>query len=217
MVKDHHFTKVEKYILRPLCPFTKPLFRGIMGIKSEGAENIPDGPCIVASNHRSHLDPPVLNSVFPEPLVFLAKEELFKPPLGWFIKHMRALPVKRKGDMEVLKAALELLEKGIKIAIFPEGTRAMPGRFLNPKPGVGILAIKSSVPVLPVLIEGTDVSLPRGSKFPRLFGNIAVKIGKPFTIEGLADNPKGYREASRIIMKKIQELSEESSSSLISL
>jgi 1-acyl-sn-glycerol-3-phosphate acyltransferase len=209
-----HFTNVEKYILAPLCPVAKPLFRALFGIKFYGLENVPEGACIVASNHRSHLDPPVLNSVFPQPLVFLAKEELFRPPLGWIIKHMRALPVRRNGDLEVLKKALDLLKKGLKVAIFPEGTRARPGEFLRPKPGVGILAIRSGCPVLPVLIEGTDRSFPRGAKFPKPFGSIKVVIGKPMSFEGFEDSPAGYRIVAREVMAKIQELS---SSSFISL
>jgi len=215
--RDHHFTRVERYLLRPLCPLGKLLFRKLMGISAEGTENIPEGECIVASNHRSHLDPPVLNAVFPEPLIFLAKEELFNPPLGWVIRHMRAVPVKRRGDVEVLSLSLEFLKRGLKIAIFPEGTRARPGQFLKPKPGVGILAVKSGAPVLPVLIEGTDLSMPRGSKFPRPFGNIRVKIGKPFRAKDFSDDPRGYREAAEEIMRRIQELSKESSSSLRSL
>lgn len=217
MREKHYFTWAEHYLLRPLCPVGKPLFRTLMGIKAFGTENIPEGACIVAANHRSHLDPPVLNSVFPEPLIFLAKEELFRPPLGWILRHMRAIPVKRRGDVEVLNASLELLKKNLKVAIFPEGTRARPGEFLRPKPGVGVLAIRSGAPVLPVLIEGTDLSMPRGSKCPKLFGKIEVKIGKPFIAQGYDDSPKGYKEAAQEIMRKIQDLSEDSSSSLRSL
>ncbi len=217
MRDQHYFTWVEHYLIRPLCPVGKPLFRILMGIKAVGTEKIPEGACIVASNHRSHLDPPVLNSVFPEPLIFLAKEELFRPPLGWILRHMRAIPVRRRGDVEVLNTSLELLRRNLKVAIFPEGTRAKPGEFLKPKPGVGLLAVKSGVPVLPVLIEGTDRSMPRGSKCPKVFGSITVTIGDPFTAQGFEDSPRGYKEAAKEIMRKIQTLSEESSSSFRSL
>lgn len=214
MKGEVHFTKIERYILNPLCPVAKAIFRWFFGIKYSGLENVPEGPCIVAANHRSHLDPPVLNSVLPRPLVFLAKEELFKPPLGWFLKHMRAIPVRRRGDFEVLKISLDLLNKGLQIGIFPEGTRAQPGKFLKPKAGVGILAVKSGVPVVPVLIEGTDRSLPRGAKFPRPFGDIRVRIGQPLVFKDSDDSPRGYREVAERIMQRIQELS---SSSLRSL
>ena len=201
-------TPVGRFLIRPLCPVAKPLFRKLLRIRVYGAENIPPGgPFIVASNHRSHLDPPVLNSAFPEPLVFLAKEELFKPPLGWFIRHMRAVPIKRgSGDVDTLEMTLDLLHRGCHIAIFPEGTRAKPGEFLRPKPGVGLLAVKSGAPVVPVLIEGTDRVFPKGEKFPKPGHPIDVRIGKPKVYRAYEDNLKGYRKASLDIMEEIKKL-----------
>ncbi len=201
-------TPAGRYLLKPLCPIFKPLFRRVFRVNVLGAENIPrSGPFIVASNHRSHLDPPVLNSVFPEPLVFVAKEELFKPPLGWLIRHMRAVPIRRgAGDVETLEMVLELLHKGCGVAIFPEGTRARPGKFLRPKPGVGLLAVKSGVPVVPVLIEGTDVVFPRGKRFPSPGYPVRVIIGKPKKYTSYEGNLKGYRKASLDIMDSIRSL-----------
>ncbi len=201
-------TVVGRYLLKPLCPYIKPIFRILLRVTTYGCENIPKGKAfIVASNHRSHLDPPLLNSVFPEPLTFLAKEELFKPPLGWFIKHMRTIPVKRgKGDTSALETALELLSQGYPVAIFPEGTRAEPGNFLKPKIGVGLLAIKSKAPVIPVLIEGTDKILPRGSKIPRFFHSVKVFIGFPKTYVNQEDNPRGYKKVALDIMEEIKKL-----------
>ncbi len=199
-------TPVGRFLIAPLCPVAKPLFRGIFRVSAHGLENVPkEGPYIVASNHRSHLDPPVLNSVFPEPLVFLAKEELFKPPLGWIIRHMRAVPIRRgTGDLDTLEMTLELLRRGCKICIFPEGTRARPGEFLRPKPGVGLLAVKSGVPVIPVLIEGTDRVFPRGSRFPKPGPRIEVFIGRPRSFENYPDNLKGYRKVALEIMEEIK-------------
>lgn len=201
-------TPIGRYFIKPLCPITKPIFRKIFRIEVYGDENIPSqGSYIVASNHRSHLDPPVLNSVFPEPLVFLAKEELFKPPLGWIIRHMRAIPIRRgAGDVDTLEMTLELLHKGCAVAVFPEGTRAKPGEFLRPKPGIGLLAVKSGVPVVPVLIEGTDRVFPRGSSFPKPGPPISVYIGKPRKFLGYEDNLKGYRKVSLEIMEEIKAL-----------
>jgi 1-acyl-sn-glycerol-3-phosphate acyltransferase len=202
-------TTVGKVFIKPLCPLVKPLFKKVFRVEVVGYENIPQsGPYIVASNHRSHLDPPVLNSAFPEPLVFLAKEELFKPPLGWFIRHMRAVPIRRgSGDVDTLEMVLELLHKGCPVAIFPEGTRARPGEFLRPKPGVGLLAVKSGVPVIPVLIEGTDAVFPRGSKAPKPGYPIRVYIGKPRRFDGYEDNLKSYRKVALEIMEAIKSLS----------
>ena len=201
-------TPIGRYIIKPLCPVFKPLFRKVFNIGISGVENIPlRGPYIVASNHRSHLDPPVLNSAFPEPLVFLAKEELFKPPLGWFIKHMRAVPLKRSAkDIETLEMTLGLLKSGCPVAIFPEGTRARPREFLRPKPGVGLLAVKSGVPVIPVLIEGTDSVFPKGKMYPKPGHPIRVIVGEPKSYKDYEDNLKGYRKASLEIMERIKSL-----------
>ncbi|WPM31789.1 lysophospholipid acyltransferase family protein [Hydrogenobacter sp. T-2] len=200
-------SRFSKIFLAPFCPSVKRAFRSLFRIEAYGLENIPKEPCIVVSNHRSHLDPPVLNSVFPEPLRFLAKEELFKVPiLGKLLPHMGALPVKRgSGDLEVLELALELMHFGCKVGIFPEGTRADPGEFLRPKLGVGLLAIKSQRPVLPVYIEGTDKVFPRGAKFPKPGHPIRVFIGKSKVYYD-EDNLKGYRRVAEDIMESIKEL-----------
>lgn len=198
-----------RFFLAPLCPTAKRLFKVLFRVEVYGFENIPEGPCIVASNHRSHLDPPVLNSVFPEPLRFLAKEELFRVPvLGRFLPHMGAIPVKRgAGDVEVLHLAMELMHMGCKVGIFPEGTRADPGKFLRPKLGVGLLAIKSKKPVLPLYIEGTDRVMPRGSSFPKPGPPIRVYIGKAYLYTE-EDSLKGYRKVAEDIMERIRKLAE---------
>ncbi len=198
-----------RLLLQPLCPIAKGIFKKVFNVSVKGTENVPQGPCLVVSNHRSHLDPLVLNSVFPEPLRFLAKEGLFKLPiLGPLLPHMGAVPVRRgSGDVEALKTALKLLYKGCKVCIFPEGTRANPGEFLKPKLGAGFIAIKSAKPILPVYVGGTDVVMPRGASFPKLGHPIKVVIGRTFTVTYLEDNLKGYRHAVSIMMEKIKELS----------
>ena len=202
-------TFLGRFLLSPLCPPAKYLFRKILKVRVTGLQHLPgEGAYIVASNHRSYLDPPVLNSVFPEPLIFLAKEELFKPPLGWIIRHMRALPIKRGArDLSALELAMELLRKGCKVALFPEGTRAKPGEFLRPKPGIGFLAIKSGVPVVPVLVEGTDKVFPRGAKLPRPGHPVKVVIGKPRRFVECGEGPEAFRKVSLEIMESIKELS----------
>ncbi len=202
------YSSFARFLLLPWCPVVKPAFRKIFKVRVRGAENIPNGSFIVASNHRSHLDPPVLNSVFPEPLHFLAKEELFKNPvLGFILKHARAIPVRRgSGDVEVLELSLELLHRGCSICIFPEGTRAKPGEFLKPKLGVGLLAVRSGSTILPVYINGTDKVLPKGGRFPSFGVSVEVVIGKPKSYRGLQDNIKAYRKVAVDIMDSIKEL-----------
>ncbi len=202
-----HSTFAKLFIL-PLCPAAKLGFRKIFRVSVEGLENVPKGSFIVASNHRSYLDPPVLNSVFPEPLHFLAKEELFKNPiLSFFLRHARAIPLRRgAGDIAVLEMAVGLLRRGCSVCIFPEGTRAAPGEFLKPKLGVGLLAVKSGAQILPVYVEGTDRVLPRGSKLPSLGSPIRVVIGKPKRYREPREGAKVYRKVALEIMESIKEL-----------
>lgn len=184
----------------------KPVFRFLLRIKSEGVENIPrEGPCIIASNHRSHLDPPVINIISPRPVLFLAKRELFEVPvLGWFIRKAGAIPVNRDGrDVSSLKRALNALKDGNCIGIFPEGRRAKPGEFRRPQSGVGFLIEKAKAPVVPALIEGTDKILPVNSKLPKLFMyNIHVKVGKPINFHGIND----YQHIADKVMEEIKSL-----------
>ncbi|MDW8032401.1 MAG: lysophospholipid acyltransferase family protein [Aquificaceae bacterium] len=198
---------MSRWLFSPVCPLVKFAFRKLFRVEVYGVENIPPGPCIVASNHRSHLDPPLLNSIFPKPLRFLAKEELFRVPLlGRLMPHMGALPVRRgSGDLEVLELALELLHFGCKVGIFPEGRRADPGEFLKPKLGVGLLAIKSQKPILPVYIEGTDLVFPRHARFPKPGHPIRVFLGRS-RVYYEEDSPKGYRRVAEDIMESIKEL-----------
>ncbi len=202
-------TFAGRFLVKPLCPVARRLFRTVFRVRIFGEENIPaEGAYIVASNHRSYLDPPVLNSVFPEPLFFLAKEELFRPPLGWLVRHMRAVPVRRgAGDVTVLELSLEILHRGCPVCVFPEGTRAAPGTFLKPKVGVGLLAIRSGLPVLPVYIDGTDRVFPRGARFPKPGHPVGVFVGKPRRYLGYEENLKSYREVALDIMDAVIALS----------
>lgn len=186
----------------------RPIFKKLLRINVLGIENIPlSGGCILAANHRSHLDPPVLNIISPRPIIFLAKKELFDVPvLSFIIKKAGAIPVKRdKSDISTIKTAINLLKEGYVLGIFPEGTRAKPGEFRKPQGGVGYLIEKAKVPVIPILIEGTDKVLPVKSKFPKLFMyNIDVKIGKPIHFEGLTS----YEHIAEKVMHEIRKLKE---------
>lgn len=184
----------------------RPIFRGLLRINVKGVENIPkDGPCIIAANHRSHLDPPVINIISPRPVLFLAKKELFEiPVLGWLIKKAGAVPVSRDGrDISTLKKALTLLRDDQCIGIFPEGSRAKPGEFRKPQPGIGFLIEKAKVPVIPILIEGTDKVFPVKSKLPKLFMyNIDVSVGKPINFHGIGS----YEHIADKVLEEIKNL-----------
>lgn len=202
-------TIIGKYIIKPTWFFIRPFFRKIFKINVYGFDNIKGlSGVIFASNHRSHLDPPVLNSVVEEPLYFIAKQELFEAPvIGFLYNHMRAIPVKRgSGDMSAIERAIELLNIGCNVCIFPEGRRAQKGEFLKPKTGVGIMVVKAKKPVIPVFIENTDINFPPGDKYPVPREPINVYFGKPIYFGELEDNIQSYKLVANEVMGHIKSL-----------
>ena len=157
------------------------LFKVLFRLQVSGLENIPlKGGFILASNHISYLDPPALGAVCPRKLRFLAKEELFTGVLGRLIANLNTFPIKgQPGDLMSLRRAIKELEAGRALAIFPEGRRTADGRLGEPMPGVGLLAAKAGVCIVPAFVEGSNRALPIGSKFIRL-EKIKVYFGKAF-------------------------------------
>jgi 1-acyl-sn-glycerol-3-phosphate acyltransferase len=170
----------------------------------KGWENIPSkGPYILVSNHISNLDPPILGISTPRRLHFMAKAELFKNPLvGWWLKKLWAFPIKRgESDFGALKATLKFLKEGYPVLLFPEGTRRMDDKPIPPQAGVGLVAIKSQAPIVPVFIKGSNKAMPPGAKF---FTRHLVEViyGKPFTVPAALT----YEEASLRILEKINDI-----------
>jgi len=179
---------------------------------------------LLVSNHVSVLDPPFVDGAAPRRLYFMAKEELFRIPLlGRLIRALNARPVRRDGsDTRALKAALAQLEEGHALLVFPEGTRGEEGRPLREgKAGVGMLAVLSGAPVVPVYVSGTGAALPRGRSLPRPT-RVRVTFGPPLTfkMQGQRDGRGGkragddgrkeaYREAAQEMMRAIGQLREQ--------
>lgn len=184
--------------------FTKALSFCFFPRKVHGFENLPiKGAYVLASNHISNLDPPILGISTKRRLHFMAKAELFKNPImGWWLKQLWAFPIKRgTADLGALKQALKYLEQGEPVLVFPEGTRRAEGKETKVQPGAGFLVNKSQAPVVPVLMQGSDKAMPRGSKsFKRVL--VTVTIGKPFTVPPDLTN----EEASVYILNKINTL-----------
>ncbi|NLI95641.1 MAG: 1-acyl-sn-glycerol-3-phosphate acyltransferase [Synergistaceae bacterium] len=158
-------------------------------------ERIPQKrPLILASNHCSNLDPPVVGSVFEERMRYIAKAALFKPALfGFALKSLGAVPVSREDERKaalVLKAFLGFLESGQNILIFPEGKRSQDGNLQPLEGGVALLCQKSGCPILPVHVSGTFSALPMGCVFPRP-AKIVMNYGYPIDP---AEFPNGLSE-----------------------
>lgn len=179
--------------------------------KVEGRENIPlKGPVILASNHTSFLDPPVIGAAVNRPVWFIAKAELFHPtPLGWLLRKLGAYPVRRgEGDRAILRWALETLDAGEALVIFPEGTRSPDGRLQSPQPGIGLIALKSKAPVVPIGIIGSYEAMPVKAYFPKP-KPLWVRIGLPLLFPDLYSDriTKERAEAcARRIMQAIASL-----------
>ena len=137
----------------------QPFFLVYFRMKRIGMEHIPkDGQLIIASNHRSFMDPWVIGMLLRRPIYYVAKTELFhRRSVAWLLSSLGAFPVDRgHGDRDAMDAARRILERGDVVVIFPEGTRTRPGPLGTPKRGVGRLALETGAPVVPVALIGTE-------------------------------------------------------------
>ena len=179
------------------------VFKIFFAMKIEGKENIPRrGGAILASNHLSYLDPIVLGIFVPRRVNFMAKEELFENFFfRWMIVKLGAFPTKRNRiDRTTYRTVLKLLQKREVVVLFPEGTRNTDGTIGQLRPGTARIALKADVPIIPIIIWGTEKILPRGKKLIRL-AKIRARAGKP-----LRKNVPSNREIAR---KDIEELQNE--------
>ena len=153
-----------------------------------GTENVPSsGPLIVACNHVSYLDPPLMGCLCPRRISYMAKKELFEVPvLGPMIRGLGAYAVDRKGSAtSAIRRSLQVLEAGGAVGIFPEGTRNRTGE-VEPQTGVALLASLAKAPVVPACIVGSDRAL-RLHRIDVAFGPpISLQAGRKATREDLA-------------------------------
>jgi 1-acyl-sn-glycerol-3-phosphate acyltransferase len=172
----------------PGSVITLGLMQVVGGVRVEGAQHVPaTGPFILASNHTSLADPPILGATVGHRngrlIHFMARHEIRGwPVIGWLADNAGVFFVRRgESDRAAQRLALQLLAAGRPIAIFPEGTRSRDGRLGSARPGVTLLALRSGVPVLPVGIAGTHRIFPGGSRFPHR-SPVTVRIGAPFVL-----------------------------------
>lgn len=183
------------------------LFRGEVA----GLENLPgDGAFLVAANHASHLDPPFIGAVLPHQMAFFARKSLWKPGLAaWWMDGVGAIPVDRDGsDLTAIKRVLGTLAAGRPIALFPEGTRSPDGRLQPAKAGVGLIACKTGVPVVPCRIFDSHLALGRAGGF-RPGTPVDIVFGKPLAhsdYDQKTDGKERYQRASERIMAAIAAL-----------
>jgi len=181
------------------------LFRG----EVSGVENIPrQGGFIVAANHASVLDPPLIGSRVPRQMTFFARKTLWKGGIiSWWLNTVGTVPVDRESgsDVSAIKRVLQVLKEGNALIVFPEGTRSPNGALQTARPGVGLLACRTGVPVVPVHIFGTFEALGRDGPL-RVGIPISMIFGRPLLpadYDSPADGKERYQRASERIMAAI--------------
>jgi len=182
-------------------------------VNRENLLDLRDGGYVVASNHVSFLDPPLVGIAFRENLHFFARKTLFDNPIfGWVLRQIQAIPVNQdQPEISTLKNIIQLLKDGQKVVIFPEGERTLDGKIKEVgQAGVGMMVEKSGAKVLPVRLFGPEIAMPRNSKRIRSVP-VTLVVGEVMdfsaVIEDKAlDRREKYERITARIMEAIRRL-----------
>jgi 1-acyl-sn-glycerol-3-phosphate acyltransferase len=176
-----------------------------------GAENIPkQGGAIIASNHLSFVDSIFLPLKIRRPVTFLAKSDYFTGKgvkgalIRWFFKSTGQLPIDRSGGKaseDSLNTGLGVLERGLLLGIYPEGTRSPTAKLYRGRTGIARMALEAQVPVIPVAMIDTEKVQPIGSKYPKIH-RVGVVIGEPLDFSRFA-GMEGERAVLRAVADQI--------------
>lgn len=192
--------------------FTATLYAAFFRGDVAGTEHLQiDGPFLIAANHASHLDPPIVGSQVGRQMRFFARKTLWSNAItsGW-LDRTECIPVDRdSGDVGAIKRVLQALKDNRAVVLFPEGTRSPDGQLQKPKAGVGLMACKSGVPVVPCRVFGSFEAFGKGAAFPRFGTPISIIYGRPIS-PGEYDDPSlgkaRYEAAATRIFERIAAL-----------
>jgi 1-acyl-sn-glycerol-3-phosphate acyltransferase len=188
---------------------SKAIAKTFFSYRVIGAENmIEEGPCIIAANHCSYLDPPLVGVACKRAIHYLARKTLLDVPvLGPILPELNVIPVDQKNaDRSALMGAIRVVRNGGAVLIFPEGTRSPDGKLQTAQPGIGMIAGKTGAPVVPVKISGSYKALSRGKGLPRMTA-IGVKIGhRLYFSDTKAGSRSDYLESSKRVLTAINEI-----------
>jgi 1-acyl-sn-glycerol-3-phosphate acyltransferase len=200
MTLTYRFSLLAAKLLAKLC------FR----FKVINPERLPEsGPLLIASNHVSFFDPPIIGITFPKDICFLARKTLYSNPVArWMFPRLNVVPVdQEKAEVGPLKTVIRLLKDKKRVLVFPEGARSEDGSLQKGEAGAGFIVGKTLTPVLPLRIFGGYEALPIGSSKVK-FRPITVVVGEMihFTAEDFANGKESYLAASQRIMEAISKL-----------
>jgi 1-acyl-sn-glycerol-3-phosphate acyltransferase len=173
---------LDTLLYRFAYSFIPPLWKLLFRVKISGHEHIPSsGAVVLASNHRSNLDPFFLGVSFPRQIHFMAKAELWKvKALGLLIDRLGAISISRgRADRQAIKRAIEVLDAGAVLGIFPEGRRQRQGQVGDIHPGVILFSLREGVVTIPVVMVGTE-RVMRGHMLR--FPSVRVIFGPPLDL-----------------------------------
>ena len=177
-----------------------------------GMGNFPrEGPFLIASNHASGLDPPLVGSQIAKQMRFFARKSLWNNRLvGWWLDQVETIAVERDtGDIGAIKKVLQALREDRAVVLFPEGTRSPDGKLQKPKAGVGLMACKTGVPVVPCRVFDSFEACGKGSLIPRFGTPVTIVFGAPIPARDYDDPAAGkarYETAAQRIMDRIAAL-----------
>lgn len=210
---SHRFPQIRMEAVYGICHYAVETIREIhFHGEVHGVQNIPRrGGCIIAANHASVLDPPIIGCHVPRQLCFFARKTLWKGGVAsWWLDTVGVVPVDRDAgsDVAAVKRVLQVLKEGRALILFPEGTRTLTGRLQRPKAGVGLLACRTGVPVVPARIFGSFEAFGRQGPL-RIGTPVSVVFGRPLPpaqYDNPADGKERYQRASERIMAAIAAL-----------
>ena len=155
------------YVLQVIA---QPFFAVWFRVRVRGLKHVPrSGGALLLINHQSFLDPLMAVALLSRPVSFLARDSLFRVPVvGWLLRRTYVISINRESaGTGSFRAAVERLQQGFLVGVFPEGTRSADGRLGQLKPGFVALVRRAQVPVIPVGVAGTAAALPRQAWFVR--------------------------------------------------
>ena len=210
--------KASQLIEVPTTVWNRPFYRGVriffslfcrsyLRLNVDGLESLPmEGGTIVAVNHQSHLDVPLMGLAMPREARFPGKAELFTSSflLRTFLLNLGGFPIVRgEGDRKAISLSESILQRGDVLVLFPEGTRTRSGEISTFHRGLGVLSIRTGSPIVPAAIKGSGNSLGVGKAWPRP-GKISIHFSKPFFPPSGNLSPRDLKEASQSLTTSVE-------------